>query len=241
MTATPDRAPQREDLAYREAAFSFREFGPPGLSAATLATHLDLYRGYLAQANELLVALADPELRKAAAGVTRPRESIARRLSFELDGVKLHEWYFEQLAGSGSAAAPAPESVAAEAMVAACGGFDGWRSDVESLAATRGIGWVVTAWDANAGQLMNLWVDLHHLALPAATDVVFVLDLWEHAYWSDFGPKGRAAYARFVLERTDWQVVESRFERGLAGRGRARVRGMSSHRSTLAGAHRASR
>lgn len=219
MNATPDRAPPREDLAYRESSFNFREFASPGLSAPTLATHLDLYRGYLAQANELLTALGDPALRKAAGGVARPRESIARRLSFELDGVKLHEWYFEQLAGAGGARAPAPSSVAAEAMDMACGGFDGWRADVEVLAATRGIGWVVTAWDAGAGQLMNLWADLHHLSLPAATDIVFVLDLWEHAYWADFGPKGRAAYTRFVLDNTDWQVVEARFELGQAGRG----------------------
>lgn len=221
MNATPDRAPPREQVAYREASFRFREFGSPGLSASTLATHLDLYRGYLSQANELLAAMAEPALRRSASGVTRPRESVARRLSFELDGVKLHEWYFEQLAGAGGARAPSSSSVAAEAMDVAFGGFDGWREDVEALCATRGIGWVVSAWDAGAGQLMNLWIDLHHLSLPAATDVVFVLDLWEHAYWTDFGPKGRTAYARSVLENTDWQVVESRFELGLAGRGGA--------------------
>lgn len=224
MNATPDRVTPREDLAYREASFKFREFGSPGLSAPTLATHLDLYRGYLSQSNELLAAVADPSLRRSAGGVARPRESVARRLSFELDGVKLHEWYFEQLAGAGGARAPSSSSVAAEAMDVAFGGFDGWREDVEALSATRGIGWVVTAWDAGAGQLMNLWIDLHHLALPAATDVVFVLDLWEHAYWTDFGPKGRAAYARFVLDNTDWQVVEARFELGLAGRGSAQQR-----------------
>ena len=103
MNATPDRATPREDLAYREASFKFREFGSPGLSAPTLATHLDLYRGYLSQSNELLAAMADLSLRRSAGGVARPRESVARRLSFELDGVKLHEWYFEQLAGAGGA------------------------------------------------------------------------------------------------------------------------------------------
>ena len=85
------------------------------------------------------------------------------------------------------------------------------------LATTRGIGWVVAAWDRSAGQLVNLWVDLHHLLLPAGHDVVFVLDLWEHAYWNDFGPKGRGAYSKFVLANTDWQVVESRFARDRAG------------------------
>lgn len=213
--APRDSSPRRDDPAYREMRFEFRDFGKGGLSAATLATHLELYRGYLAQTNELVGAIADPALRRAAATVARPREAASRRLSFELNGVKLHEWYFEQLAGrgGGAAAAPASSSVATEAMDVAFGGFDGWHADVEALATTRGIGWVVSAWDPAAGQLVNLWADLHHLLLPAGHDVVFVLDLWEHAYWNDFGPKGRADYSKFVLANTDWQVVEARFAR----------------------------
>jgi Fe-Mn family superoxide dismutase len=202
----------RDDLAYREQGFQFRNFDG-GLSTATLATHLELYRGYLAQTNELVGALADPALRSEAGGVTRPREAVSRRMSFELNGVKLHEWYFEQLAGQSGTRIPESSSVAAEAMDVAFGGFEGWRADVEVLATTRGIGWVVTAWDGSAGQLVNLWADLHQLLLPAGHDIVFVLDLWEHAYWNDFGPKGRGAYSKFVLDNTDWQVVEARFAR----------------------------
>lgn len=203
----------RDDLAYREQEFKFRSFDG-GLSAATLATHLELYRGYLAQTNELIGALADPALRREAGAVTRPREAASRRMSFELNGAKLHEWYFEQLAGQSGRRTPDPSSVAAEAMDVAFGGFDEWRADVEALATTRGIGWVVAAWDSGAGQLVNLWADLHHLLLPAGHEIVFALDLWEHAYWTDFGPKGRGAYSKFVLANTDWQVVEARFARG---------------------------
>lgn len=204
----------RDDPPYREQRFEFREFRAGGLSSRALGTHLELYRGYLAQANALLGAVLDPEPRRNAAAVMRPRESIARRTSFELNGVKLHEWYFEQLAGRGGVAAPASASVAMEAMDVAFGGFDAWRDDIESLATVRGIGWVVAAHDPTGGQLVNLWADLHHLLVPAGLEVVFVLDLWEHAYWDDFGPKGRAQYARFVLDNTDWQVVEARFARG---------------------------
>ncbi len=199
----------RDDAAYPEMSFRFRDF-PGGLSAPTLATHVELYRGYLEQTRELIAATTDPELRRNGAGVTRPREAVSRRMSFELNGVKLHEWYFEQLAGQAGSRAPDSASVAAEAMDVGFGGFDAWRADVELLAKTRGVGWVVSARDRSGGQLVNVWADLHHLLLPAGHDVVFVLDLWEHAYWDDFGPKGREAYVKFVLAQTDWQVVESR-------------------------------
>lgn len=213
MNATPAARVPRDDPPFREQAFGFREFPAGGLSARALATHLELYRGYLEQTNALLGAALDPELRRGAAAVARPRESVARRTSFELNGVKLHEWYFEQLAGRGGVSAPAPASVAVEAMDVAFTGYDAWREDIEALATVRGIGWVVSAYDAAGGQLVNLWADLHHLLLPAGFEIVFVLDLWEHAYWDDFGPKGRGAYARFVLDNTDWQVVEARFAR----------------------------
>ncbi len=212
MATSIARPAPRDEQPYPEMAFRFRSF-EAGLSAATLATHVELYRGYLAQTHELIAALADPDLSRGAGGVTRPRESVSRRMSFELNGAKLHEWYFEQLAGQAGSRAPDSASVAVEAMDVAFGGFDGWRADVEILAKTRGVGWVVSAWDRGAGQLINLWADLHHLLLPAGHDVMFVLDLWEHAWWNDFGPKGRDAYVKFVLANTDWQVVESRFAR----------------------------
>lgn len=212
MASRKQSAAPRDDQAYRAQEFQFRDFDG-GPSAATLATHLELYRGYLAQTNELVGALADPALRREVGAVTRPREAVSRRMSFELNGLKLHEWYFEQLAGQSGARVPDSSSVAAEAMDVAFGGFEGWRADVEALATTRGIGWVVTAWDSGAGQLVNLWADLHQLLLPAGHDIVFVLDLWEHAYWNDFGPKGRGAYSKSILANTDWQVVEARFAR----------------------------
>lgn len=218
MNADPTARVPRDDPPYREQSYDFREFPAGGLSVRALATHLELYRGYLAQANALLGAALDPEARHNAAAVARPRESIARRTSFELNGVKLHELYFEQLAGRGGARAPAPASVAVESMDVAFGGYDPWRADVEALATVRGIGWVASAYDSAAGHMVNLWADLHHLLVPAGCEIVFVLDLWEHAYWDDFGPKGRGAYARFVLENTDWQVVEARFARRPADR-----------------------
>jgi Fe-Mn family superoxide dismutase len=213
MNAEPAVRVPRDDPSYQEQSFAFRAFGAGGLSAHALGTHVELYRGYLAETNALLGAVLVPDARRNAAATARPRESVARRTSFELNGVKLHESYFEQLAGRGGVSRPGAASVAAEAMDVCFDGHDAWREDILALATIRGVGWVVSAYDAAAGQLLNLWVDLHHLMLPAGLEIVFVLDLWEHAYWEDFGPTGRGAYARFVLDNTDWQVLEARFER----------------------------
>ena len=78
------------------------------------------------------------------------------------------------------------------------------------VVAERGPGWVLAYWDAQSQRLVNGWIDLHELT--GTESVVFVLDLWEHAYWNDFGPEGRASYVDTILQFTDWAVVARRFE-----------------------------
>ncbi len=42
---------------------------------------------------------------------------------------------------------------------------------------------------------------------PFGVRVLFALDAFEHAYWTDFGP-AREAYLSVVLENVDWRTVE---------------------------------
>ena len=58
---------------------------------------------------------------------------------------------------------------------------------------------------------VGVTVDTSGFAVPVGQRVMFVVDLWEHAYWSDFGPKGRAKYFDSVIQDTDWSVIERRF------------------------------
>ena len=46
--------------------------------------------------------------------------------------------------------------------------------------------------------------------MPANCDVIFALDLWEHAYMIDFTPAQRADYVKIIFENVDWTVVEQR-------------------------------
>jgi Fe-Mn family superoxide dismutase len=62
-----------------------------------------------------------------------------------------------------------------------------------------------------SGRLHNFWVDLHHLHMPADAQIVFVLDVWEHAYMIDFTPAQKAEYVKIILDNVDWAVVEKRY------------------------------
>jgi Fe-Mn family superoxide dismutase len=188
--------------------YEVRQFdlsGVQGLSKKAIDLHLGLYKGYVDNLNKLLEQYA-------AGGSPLVNDGYNRRFAFEFNGVKLHELFFEQLAGKrGQVQADGAFGKAAQQSFT---DFAGWRSKVESLATTRGVGWVLTLRERGTSKLYNFWCDLHHLHMPADSQIVFVLDVWEHAFLIDFTPAQKADYVKTVLDNVDWTVVEKRFAAG---------------------------
>jgi Fe-Mn family superoxide dismutase len=189
---------------------SFRIAPYAGLSARAHQYHLALYEGYIRQAGTI-----DSELRRGAACErverSRPREALQLRLAFEANGARLHELFFEQFEAPGVVADDTFSSCA-EAWF---GSRAAWARDVKALGEARGSGWVVTTLDPQSSALHNHWIDLHLLDVPEDRPIVFVLDLWEHAYWLDFGASGRQQYIDAVLRGTHRAVVDRRTARAL--------------------------
>ena len=61
----------------------------------------------------------------------------------------------------------------------------------------------------------NYWIDLHELTTPADSPILYLVDLWEHAYWTDYGAKGRERFMRDLFANSNWGVVEQRYARAL--------------------------
>ena len=175
-----------------------------GLSKKAIDLHLGLYKTYVEQLNKLL----EQSPQRTAGAAPLVLDGYNRRFAFEYNGVTLHELFFEQLAGKRR---PLPaDGEFAEALHEEHGDFAGWKASIDALAKTRGVGWVLTVRERGQERLHNCWIDLHHLSLPANCDVVFALDLWEHAYMIDFTPAQRADYVKIILDNIDWPVVEQR-------------------------------
>jgi Fe-Mn family superoxide dismutase len=181
---------------------SFDLYGVQGLSKKALDLHLGLYKGYVDNLNKLLE-------QAPKGGSPLVLDGYNRRFAFEYNGVKLHELFFEELASKRRQ--PLADSDFADALKAGFGDFNGWRSKIEALAATRGVGWVMTLRERGTSRLHNVWVDLHHVHMPADCQIIFVLDVWEHAFLIDFTPAQKADYVKTVLDNVDWVVVEKRY------------------------------
>ena len=164
-----------------------------GISRGALDLHLSLYHGYVAQVGLLL------------------RQSEAtHRLAFELNGLLLHELFFEQLNGTPSDPESSPEGQLLHVMNSSFASAAAWRQQVTQLAQTRGIGWVLTAVDAEGAVLRNFWVAEHHLGVPMGFHPIAVFDLWEHAYLPDHASGSRGDYMTALFRNLDWTVLQSR-------------------------------
>jgi Fe-Mn family superoxide dismutase len=178
-----------------------------GISDATLEMHFGLYEGYVKNTNSLNERLA--EIRGAGQGSeSNPAYAeIVRRLGFEYNGMRLHEYYFDNMTKSPSGIG---NGRLYNALGEAYGGFDAWKKDFMAVGGLRGIGWAIAYCDATNGQITNHWISDHQDGNLAGFIPIVVMDVWEHAYIKDYRPADRAKYIEAFFANIDWKACESR-------------------------------
>ena len=154
----------------------------------------------------------------------------ARTPAFEINGLKreeliaagsviLHEIYFESLGGQGDNPPTGREEPAAElarAFERDFGSVAAWRSEFTAMAKALagGSGWAILAWSQRLGRLVNHWAADHAHGLTSAAPIL-AIDMYEHAYHIDFGPKA-TAYVEQVMANLNWERIGARYRVALS-------------------------
>jgi Fe-Mn family superoxide dismutase len=178
--------------------------GMAGFSEALLKNHITLYQGYVTNTNKLMDTLE--EMLKTDKAASPEFAELKRRLGWEFNGMRLHEYYFDAMGGDG---AVDTSSRLAQKKITDFGSIENWSKDFRATGAMRGIGWVVMYQDNISGKLFNCWINEHDAGHPAGCTPILVMDVFEHAYMLDYGLK-RADYVEAFFKNVDWQAVESR-------------------------------
>lgn len=184
--------------------------GMQGFSDQLLADHFTLYQGYVTNFNKLDETVMAIE--KAGNFGTPEFAEMNRRLGWEFNGMRLHEYYFGNLAKESGTIREG--SALHAAIVKEFGSYDLWEKDFMSMGAMRGIGWIVLYCDASAGRLFNVWVNEHDTGHFAGATPLLIMDVFEHAYIRDYGI-ARKEYIGAFMKHIDWSVVEERSARVL--------------------------
>lgn len=183
-----------------------RLLGAAGFSDQLLNNHFTLYQGYVKNTNTLLEKLDG--LLKADQVSTPEYAELSRRLGWEFNGMRLHEYYFENL--SKEASKPDDASPLMQKITAEFGSFENWEKDFRAVGAMRGIGWTVLYHDQVGDRLLNMWINEHDAGHLAGCKALLIMDVFEHAFMIDYGLK-RADYIAAFFNGIDWKVVEKRF------------------------------
>ena len=166
--------------------------------------HLTLYHGYVDKTNEITRVLTEqPEFESANATAGHYR-GWKKSEPYAICGVILHELYFQNL---GSESAPMGQRVQ-NLMDKYFGSADRWRDDFAACAKSAR-GWCVTVYEQRTGTCRNILLDSHDDGYIVTAYPLIVLDMYEHAYFLDYGTD-KAAYINRFMAQIPWDVIEKR-------------------------------
>lgn len=181
-----------------------------GISEKTLAIHHDkLYAGYVKKNDEIVSKLKEKVEVLVSGGEVEGNATFSdlRALkseeTFATNGIYLHEWYFDVLGGIGNPD-EAPELSKAIA--------EKWHSlevglKYFSACAMAARGWSVLCWDVKRGRLKHYNSDSHNQGGVWGCLPIIVLDVYEHAYFIDFG-SDKKSYIEHFWKNMNWAKAE---------------------------------
>jgi len=169
--------------------------------------HLTLYHGYIAKTNEITEKLAkEPDLASANSTYSTYR-ALKRGESFALNGMILHELYFQNL-GQGETAIGSHTKQLIEKNY---GSTENWKAEF-TASALSARGWCIFAYEQRTQTYRNIVMDSHDDGLVCGSYPILVLDMYEHAYFIDYGTD-KASYIKKFLDTVFWDIVERRCAR----------------------------
>lgn len=180
--------------------------GMQGFSDTLLNNHFTLYKGYVTNTNKVIDTLA--AMVKDGKAAAYEFAELKRRLGWEFNGMRLHEYYFENLGGNG---ALDQGGKLGKLLASNFSSYETWLQDFKGVATMRGIGWAVLYQDVIGGKLFNQWINEHDVGHPAGCQPLLILDVFEHAFMIDYGLK-RADYIEAFFKNIDWKAVEARIK-----------------------------
>jgi superoxide dismutase, Fe-Mn family len=180
-----------------------------GISDKAIQIHHDkLYTGYVTKKNEIeekLQPLSHGGDLTSANQTYSDLRALKTEETFAVNGVYLHEWYFEMLGGDGN-----PTGELADALKEKFGSLENFISYFKACGmAARG--WVVLAWDMHDRDLKVYSCDTHNQGGVWGAMPIIVLDVFEHAYFIDYG-SDRKTYLEDFFKNLNWEAANKLYK-----------------------------
>lgn len=175
--------------------------GREGMSQKMLEEHFKLYQGYVKKSNEIQEKIETAD-KSEANGVWSYIGELKRQETFAVNGMKLHEVYFGQLNGDG-----VPKGEILKMIEKDFGSFEKWKEDMVATGISAR-GWAILCFDFKDDKLHNYGSDAHNVGAVWGCAPLVALDVYEHAYFMDYGVN-RKDYLAAFFKNLNWDFVEN--------------------------------
>ena len=177
-----------------------------GISEHQLREHYKLYEGYVSKVNELDAMDKLSDCFKDANATFSCMRSVKLGETFALNGVLLHQLYFENITNSISGGSPNAKMT--KLINSQWGNKDNFLKYIKN-ACLSVRGWVVVCVDCLTKALRVIGLDAHDVGSIWCANPLIVIDVYEHAYFMDFGTN-RGSYVDTVFSNLNWNIINGR-------------------------------
>lgn len=131
---------------------------------------------------------------------------VQKELAFFFNGMRLHELYFGIIGGENM---NKMDPALVNDIKKNFGSFAKWKTNFIETGRISGVGFVALCRDRSNGLLCNNWINEFDIgAQLIGTDIILVMDMWEHAYIAEFGLDLKK-YCETYLNNVNWSVVST--------------------------------
>ena len=102
-----------------------------------------------------------------------------------------------------------PEGELRERIEEEFGSYENWKKEFKQ-AASSASGWALLVYIPRLDELHNVAVDNHDEGAVWGAHPILAVDVWEHSYYYDYGPK-RGNFLDNFFEVVDWEEAEEQY------------------------------
>lgn len=176
-----------------------------GISMRQLDEHYKLYVGYINKLNEIWNMPYIPSEYTGSNPTYSKMRSLKLGETYALDGVKLHQLYFQNMTGGNNT----PYGPILNAIINEFSTHDNFISYFTNVGLSMR-GWAILTIDPMDNKMHIIGSDLHDTGAVWLSYPLLVMDVYEHAYFMDFGTD-RGKYISTFIKNINWEVLNNRF------------------------------
>jgi Fe-Mn family superoxide dismutase len=185
-------------FSYKPVNYSYLLGKVKGIDNNLLKIHFKLYEGLVGATNGALKYINSLNTKNMV-----EYSAIQKELALFYNGMRLHEMYFGVMCGENM---DKMDENLVKDINKNFGSFKSWETNFIATGTIPGVGFAALCRDKTSGALFNTWINEFNIGEIVGVDILLVMDMWEHAYISQF-ELDLNKYAKAFLNNVNWSVV----------------------------------